>query len=148
MFANPLLCREFFLADDVLRSLPPIMSPACRRDPVRVPLSAVAAVCGVNKLTLYRMLWTGRVSDEMAELLTPLVCRYDAGKLRCRRNGRHGDGRTVGRSLNRMRSRPHPSDLRWMAVKQPWRLVLAARVTGSNMKEIFLTKHQRIISAS
>jgi hypothetical protein len=33
------------------------------------------------------MLWTGRVSDDMAELLTPLVRQFEAGKLRLRRSG-------------------------------------------------------------
>jgi hypothetical protein len=48
-----------------LRFLRLITSPAwC--DDKRVPLSAVAAMCGVNWLALYRMLWTGRVSDDMA----------------------------------------------------------------------------------
>jgi hypothetical protein len=37
-----------------------------------LPLSAVAAMGGVSRLALYRMLWTGRVSDDMAELLTPV----------------------------------------------------------------------------
>jgi hypothetical protein len=40
------------------------------------------------------MLWTGRVSDDMRELLTPLVRRYDAGKLRSREStSRSGAGR-------------------------------------------------------
>jgi hypothetical protein len=30
--------------------------------------------------------------DDMAELLTPVARRYDAGNLRGRRNGRLGDG--------------------------------------------------------
>jgi hypothetical protein len=30
---------------------------------------------------LYRMLWTGGVSDDMAGLLTPLARAYEAGKL-------------------------------------------------------------------
>jgi hypothetical protein len=51
-----------------------------------VPLSAVAATCGVSRLALYR------VSDDMAELLSPIVRACDAGKLRFRGNGRYGDG--------------------------------------------------------
>jgi hypothetical protein len=32
-------------------------------------------------LTLYKVLWTGRVSDDMIELLTPIVRAYEAAKL-------------------------------------------------------------------
>jgi hypothetical protein len=42
-------------------------------------------------LALYRILWTGRVSDDMAELLSPIARAFDAGKLRLRHNGRYGD---------------------------------------------------------
>jgi hypothetical protein len=36
-------------------------------------------------------MWLDRVSDEMAEVLTAIVRAYEAGKLKCRRNSRHGD---------------------------------------------------------
>jgi hypothetical protein len=62
----------------ILRFLRLITSPACR-DEKRVPLSAVAAMCGVSRLALYRILWTGRVSDDMAELLST-----DRARVRCR----------------------------------------------------------------
>jgi hypothetical protein len=44
-----------------------------------VPLPAVAVMCGVSWLTLYRVLWTGRVSADMAEVLTSLVRAYVIG---------------------------------------------------------------------
>jgi hypothetical protein len=66
------------------------LSPA-RRDEKCVPLSAVAAMCGVSRLALYRMLWTGRVRDDLAALLTQLVRRFEAGKLRFRRTSPRGD---------------------------------------------------------
>jgi hypothetical protein len=65
-FAHPLVLRP----DQIVRFLRLITSPACRGEK-RVPLSAIAAMCGVSRLALYRVLWTGRVSAEMAELLTP-----------------------------------------------------------------------------
>jgi len=61
-------------------------SPACRgRD--RVPLAAIAAMCGRPRLTLYRVLWSGRVSAELAEALTPIVLAFEAGRLRFKRSG-------------------------------------------------------------
>ncbi len=78
---------------DVLRFPRLITLPACRSDPHCLPLSAVVAMCGVSGLALYRMRWTGRASDDMAELLTPAGApRFEAGNLRGRRNGRLGDG--------------------------------------------------------
>jgi hypothetical protein len=50
-----------------------------------VPLAIIADLTGVSRLTLYRARESGRVSAETAELLTPLVQRYEAGKLRFRR---------------------------------------------------------------
>jgi hypothetical protein len=73
------------------RVLPPrllrlITSLACREEK-RVLLAVVAAMCGVNRLALYRMLWSGRVSADMAELLTPIVRAFEADKLKFRRTG-------------------------------------------------------------
>jgi hypothetical protein len=61
-------------------------SPACRRDPQRLPLSVVAGMCGVSRLALYRIIWLDRVSDDMAAVLTPIVRACEAGKLQCRRS--------------------------------------------------------------
>jgi hypothetical protein len=44
----------------------------------------------MSRLALCRMLWTGRVNDDMIELLTPLVRRSEAGKLRFRRTSPRG----------------------------------------------------------
>ena len=49
-------------------------------------------MCGVSRFALYNALWTGRVSADMTELLTPIVRGFEAGKLTFRRNGRYGDG--------------------------------------------------------
>jgi hypothetical protein len=51
-------------------------------------MSAIAAICGVSRFALYDMLRTGRVSDDMAELLSPIVRAHEAGKLRFRRTVR------------------------------------------------------------
>jgi hypothetical protein len=56
--------------------------------PVALPGGRCA--CGVSRLSLYRMLWTGRVSDDLAALLTPLVRRF-AGKLRFRHTSPRSD---------------------------------------------------------
>jgi hypothetical protein len=81
MFASPLLRRGFCRRATSFVFL--ITSSACG-DEQPVSLSAVAALCCASGLALYRMPWTGRVSDDMAELLTPLVRQYEAGKLRFR----------------------------------------------------------------
>jgi hypothetical protein len=52
----------------------------------RVPLSVIAGMCDVSRLSLYRILWLNRVSDEMCERLTPLARAYEAGKLRAKRS--------------------------------------------------------------
>jgi hypothetical protein len=88
MFAGPLLCREFFRRATSFVFL--ITSSACR-DLQHVPLSAVAALCRVSRLSLHRMLWPGRVSDDLAALLTPQVRRFEAGKLRLRLTSPRGD---------------------------------------------------------
>jgi hypothetical protein len=49
-------------------------------------------MCGVSRLALYRVLWTGRVNADMAELLSPLVRAFEVRKLRFRRTGRYGNG--------------------------------------------------------
>ena len=55
-------------------------------------MSAIAALCGVSRSALCDVLWTGRVSDDLAELLSPIVRAFEAGKLRFRRNGGYGNG--------------------------------------------------------
>lgn len=60
-------------------------------------------MCAVSTFALYHVLWTGRLSTDLAELLSPIVRRHEAGKLWFRRNRRYGDdansetSRTVGR---------------------------------------------------
>jgi hypothetical protein len=61
-----------------------ITSPACRGEK-RVPSSVVAAMCGVARITLYQVSWTGRASDELCAVLTPLVRAHEVGKLRLKR---------------------------------------------------------------
>jgi hypothetical protein len=46
----------------------------------------------VSRFALYNVLWTGRVSADMTELLTPIVRAFKSGKLRFRRKGQLGDG--------------------------------------------------------
>jgi hypothetical protein len=91
MFANPVAPPRVLPPRDILRFLRLITSPACRGEK-RVPISVIAAMCGRSRFALYNVLWTGRVSEDMAEVLTPIVRAYEAGKLRFRRNGRYGDG--------------------------------------------------------
>jgi hypothetical protein len=91
VFASPVAPPRVLPSRDILRFLRLITSPACREEK-HVPLAVVAAMCGVSRLALYRMLWCGRVSADMAELLTPIVRAFEAGKLRFRRTGRYGDG--------------------------------------------------------
>ncbi len=67
MFANTYALPQVLPSRDVLRFLRPITSPACRDDK-RVPQSAIAAMCGMSRLALCWMLWTGRVIDDMIEL--------------------------------------------------------------------------------
>ncbi len=50
-----------------------------------MPLSAIAVMIGRSRLALYRVLWTGRVSADMATVLTPVIRAFEAGKLRFRR---------------------------------------------------------------
>jgi hypothetical protein len=47
-----------------------------------VLLSSAAAMCGLSRMTLYEVLWSGRMSADTAELLTLLVRAFEAGKLR------------------------------------------------------------------
>jgi hypothetical protein len=54
-------------------------------------LSAIAAMCGVNRLALYRLLWTGRVGDDMVELLTPWSGNIRGRKLGFRRTSPRSD---------------------------------------------------------
>jgi hypothetical protein len=85
VFANPVAPPRVLPQRDILRFLRLMTSPAYRREPQRLPLSVVAAMCGVSGLALYRIMWLDRVSDEMAAVLTPIVRAHAAGKLRCRR---------------------------------------------------------------
>jgi len=50
-------------------------------------VAAVAAIIGLSRMTLYRARYGGPVSEDMAELLTPLVRCLRAGKLRFQRSG-------------------------------------------------------------
>jgi hypothetical protein len=47
--------------------------PCSRRSP---------ALCGLNRSALYDVLWTGRASEDLYTVLTPLIVKYEAGKLR------------------------------------------------------------------
>jgi hypothetical protein len=58
-----------------------ITSPACRGEK-RGPLSAVAVMIGRSRLALYRVLWTGRVSADMAEVLSPIIRAFETGRLK------------------------------------------------------------------
>jgi hypothetical protein len=44
-------------------------------------------MCGVSWMALYRVLWSGLLSEDMAELLTPIVRAFKACQLRFRRSG-------------------------------------------------------------
>jgi hypothetical protein len=52
-----------------------------------VPLAIIANLTGLSRQTLYRARDGGQVSAETAEILTPLIRQYEAGKLRLRRTG-------------------------------------------------------------
>jgi hypothetical protein len=86
VFANPVAPPRVLPPRDILRFLRLITSPAYRDDK-RVPLSAIATMCGVNRMALYRVVWSGQVSEEVAEVLTPIVRAFEAGKLKFRWSG-------------------------------------------------------------
>jgi hypothetical protein len=90
LFANPVALPRVLPPSDILRFLRLLTSPACRGEK-RVPLSVVAAMCGVARITLYEVLWTGRGSDELCAVLTPLVRAHEDGKFRLKRASRYGD---------------------------------------------------------
>jgi hypothetical protein len=90
VFANPVVPPRVLPPRDILRFLRLITSPACRGER-RVPLAVVAALCDVSRITLYEVLWTGRASEELCAMLTPVVRAHEAGKLRLKRTSRHGD---------------------------------------------------------
>jgi hypothetical protein len=94
VFANPVAPPRVLPSRDIIRFLRLITSPAAQREAKRLPLSAVAGLCGVSRLALYRIMWCGRVSVDMAAALTPIVRAFEAGKLRCNEWAR----RTAGRS--------------------------------------------------
>jgi hypothetical protein len=52
VFANPVAPPRVLPQRDILRFLRLITSPAYRREPERLPLSVVAAMCGVSRLAL------------------------------------------------------------------------------------------------
>ena len=91
MFASPVAPPRVLPPRDILRFLRLITSPACRGEK-RVPISVIAAMCDRSRWALYEALWTGRASDDLCAVLTPIVRAHDAGKLRFRRNGRYRDG--------------------------------------------------------
>jgi hypothetical protein len=59
--------------DQIVRFLRIITSQACRGEK-HVPSSAIAAMYGVSRLALYRVLWTGRVSADMVDPLADRAC--------------------------------------------------------------------------
>jgi hypothetical protein len=63
-----------------------ISSPACRGAD-RVPLAIVANMTGLSRQTLYRARDGRQVSADTAEVLTPLILQFGAGKLQFRRSG-------------------------------------------------------------
>jgi hypothetical protein len=89
LFANPIAPPRVLPPQDILRFLRLITSPACRGEK-RIPISAIAAMCGVARITLYEVLWTGRASYELCAVLTPLVRAHEAGKLKFKGSGRPG----------------------------------------------------------
>jgi hypothetical protein len=44
-------------------------------------------MCGVSRITPYEVLWTGRASEDLCAVLTPLVRGFETGKLRSGRSG-------------------------------------------------------------
>jgi hypothetical protein len=54
-------------------------------------VSAIAVMCGVSRDALYHVLWTGRASEDLCAVLTPLIRQYEGGKLRFRRSGPPSD---------------------------------------------------------
>jgi hypothetical protein len=58
----------------------------------RAPMSVIAAICGQSRFALHDVVWTGQVSEDMAELLSPIARAHEADKLRFRRNDGYGDG--------------------------------------------------------
>jgi hypothetical protein len=91
LFANPVAALRVLPPRDILRFLRLITSPACRGEK-RVPVSAIAAMCGVARITRYEVLWTGRASDDLCAVLTPLVRAHEAGKPKFKRLGRSRGG--------------------------------------------------------
>jgi hypothetical protein len=47
----------------------------------------IANLAGVSRLTLHRARDSGHVSEDLCEVLTPLILQFEAGKLRFRRTG-------------------------------------------------------------
>jgi hypothetical protein len=54
----------------------------------RVPLSIVAGMTGLSRMTLYNARGAGQVSEETTAMLTPLIRQFEAVKLRFRRTSR------------------------------------------------------------
>jgi hypothetical protein len=73
-----------------------------------VPISAIAVMCGVARITLYEVLWTGRASEDLRAVLTPLVHAHEAGKLKFKRLRRSGGGSRDRRVVD-------VSELNWSA---------------------------------
>jgi hypothetical protein len=75
-----------------------IGSPA-RHGAERVPLSIIANLTGLSGNSLYQARNSGRVSADVAEVLTPIVRAFEAGKLRSKRSSprsRHPNHWEVG----------------------------------------------------
>jgi hypothetical protein len=87
---QPIAQPSVLRPDQIVCSLRPIGLPECRGDR-RMPLSAVAPMTGLSRLTLYRAQDSDRLSANMRDLLSPIVPAFAAGKRRFRRMGRYGD---------------------------------------------------------
>jgi hypothetical protein len=90
MFASPVAPPRVLPSRDVFPFLRLITSPACRGDKL-VPLSAIADLTDLSRFTLYRARCSGWVGEDMAELLTSIIRRFEAGELRFRRTSPHSD---------------------------------------------------------
>ena len=62
MFANPVAPPRVLPSRDIIRFFSADYFAAVRREEIRLPLSAVAGLCGVSRLALYRdaMVWPGK----------------------------------------------------------------------------------------
>lgn len=57
----------------------------------RVPITAIASMTGIDRRRLHAIVLGAPVSADYCQRLTPLIRQIEAGKIKFRRSGRHGD---------------------------------------------------------